>query len=154
MKKTLILMAFSMTVFWLGHSFIYAESQATNVEARHVIGRTAAVIMAARRSAAQGDRYEGLGLALAHQVLARELYRHGNYPEAIFHSLRARILAARVIQLNKNDLLNEALYDRMEAKYAQSMPPDQELDQQLKQAKVAVMSDPEAAGAGMDLDVD
>ncbi len=131
-----------------------AGTKAVKAEARHVIGRSAAIVLTAQRFAAQGQKYQRLGLAIAHQVYARKLYGGGVYTEAIYHSLRARVLAANVIKQNKGESLIGALYDRMEEKFAQETSPAQELDQKLKEAKVDIMSDQEAAGAQLNLDVD
>jgi hypothetical protein len=154
MKKALIVTLFITLVLYVGLPVIYgATPQPTRVNAKNVISRTAAVISTAQRFASQGQKYEGLGLAVAHQVYARELFRHGLYFDAIFHSLRARVLAAQVITQNKSDLLNEALYDRMEEQFIRDTPSDQELYQKLKEAKVEIMSDQAAANAKNDLDI-
>ncbi|HEX7715428.1 MAG TPA: hypothetical protein VF531_15530, partial [Bacillota bacterium] len=99
-----------------------------------------------QQCAAQGRKYEGLGLAVAHQLWARRLFDQGDWTMAIFHSLRSRILAARVITSNQSDLLSEALYDQQEQKFAQATPTSQELDQKLRESKIEVPNDPAAVG--------
>jgi hypothetical protein len=131
-----------------------AGSKPAKADARHVIGRSAAIVLTAQRFAAQGQKYQRLGLAVAHQVYSRELYMSGFYFEAISHSIRARVLAANIIKQNKGESLIGALFDRMEEKYAQEIPSGRELDQKLREANVEIMSDQEAAGAQLNLDVD
>jgi hypothetical protein len=154
MKKVFIVGLLTMFVLYTGFPVIYGAPKPVKADARRIIGRTAAVIVTAQRFASKGQKYEGLGLAVAHQVYARELFGHDLFSEAIFHSLRARVIAASVITQNKNGLLNEALYDRMEEKYARETPSDRELDQKLKEQKVAVMNDQAAANSEIELDVE
>jgi hypothetical protein len=154
MRKILIVALLAACILYAGLPVIYGASlQPTRVDTKHVISRTAAVILTARRFAVQGQKYEGLGLAIAHQMYARDLFRHGLYLESIFHSLRARVLAAHVITQNKSDLLNEALYDRMEEQFIQETPSDQELYQKLKAAKVEITSDQSAVNSQLEFDV-
>lgn len=130
-----------------------ALSKFLGIDARHIIGRTAAIISNAQQVATQGQNYGGLGLAVSHQLLAVDLYAHGDNRQAIFHSLRARVLASQVITQNKNNLLKEALFDRIEEKYTQSMPSGPELDQRLRESKIQILSDQAAANPGLVLDI-
>lgn len=123
-----------------------AALKASKAEAGHVLDRTAAVVATAQQCAAQGRKYEGLGLAVAHQLWARRLFDQGDWTMSIFHSLRSRILAARVITANQSDLLNEALYDQQEQKFAQAIPNGRELDQKLREAKIEIPNDSAAVG--------
>lgn len=154
MKKTAVVAFFAILVLIEGFPVTYGASKPAKTDARHVIERTAAIIMTAQRFAAQGQKFEGLGLAVTHQLLARDLFKRNIYSEAIFHSLRARVLAARVVTLNKNDLLKEALYDRLEEKYARETPSGRELDQKLTESNVEIIGDRAAANSQMNLDVE
>ncbi len=132
----------------------FGESpQINKAEAGNVINRSAAIIRTSQRFAADGQKYDGLGLTLGHQLWAVKLYQQGGYQNAAFHSLRARGLAARVISLNKSSIINEALYDRNEERLIRSSPSGSELDRRLKEAKVGILSDQAAANADMDLEV-
>lgn len=124
------------------------------IDAPHIFGRTAAIISNAQRLATQGQKSEGLGLAVSHQLLAQELYKSEFYRQAIFHSFRARILATQVITQKKNTLLREALFDRIEEKYTPNMPLDQELDQKLKASKIQILSDQAAAHVQLPLNIE
>jgi hypothetical protein len=100
-------------------------------DARHIINRTALVIIAAQKEARSGQVYAGLGGAVAHQRYARELFRKGFYLWAINHSLRGRVLAVQVIRRNKGAEINEATLDKVEKFYIKKLPPDKELDRQI-----------------------
>ncbi len=118
-------------------------------DARHVIGRTAAIISNAQQVANQGQKCEGLGLAVSHQLLAVNLYARNLYGQAISHSIQARFLAAKIM----NNLINEALFDRIEEKYLQNMPTKKELDQRLRESQSQILSDQAAANTQLPLDV-
>ncbi len=126
-----------------------AEVRATKNETQNIINRTNAVVATAQRFASEGKKYDGLGLAVSHQLLAKELFSESAYTEAVFHSLRSRVLAAGVIKINKSDLLNEALYDRTEQKFVNQSPSERELDQQLKDSQT-VLNDKAAANIELD----
>lgn len=98
---------------------------------RHIIRRTAAVLIVAQQSAQEGQKFSGLGLAVAHHRYSCLLFNQGNYEDAIYHSLRARFLGAYVIKQNKSELLQDALYDRFEEEFAAKSPPGDELDKRL-----------------------
>lgn len=154
MRRFIKIILFLLLVLWAGLPVIYGAVQANRADAKNVINRTAAVIAAARQIAAQGQKFGGLGLAVAHQHYAQDLFKHTLYSDAIFHSLRARVLAARIITLNKSDMLNEALYDRFEEQYVRESPPEQELYQKLKEAKIEIPGDQAAASSMIDMGVD
>lgn len=154
MKKIKYFIAVGTVLILTGFSVISGDSsQLSRSETGDLINRSAAIIRTAQRFAAEGEKYDGLGLSLGHQLYARQLYAQGDYPNAGFHSLRARGLAARVIALNKSSIINEALYNRSEEKLARSSPSSPELDRRLKGAKVNIVSDQAAADADADLEV-
>jgi hypothetical protein len=113
--------------------------------ARYVLRRTAVIVLTAQRFARQGKQFTGLGLAVAHQLYARKLYDSGLFLEAIHHSFRARVLAIGVIRLNKNELLDEAVYDRFEQPLAGQGPPDSALDEKVKPLEARIKSDQAAS---------
>jgi hypothetical protein len=98
---------------------------------RHIIHRTTAVLMVAQQSALQGQRFYGLGLAIAHHRHSLKMFNHGSFEEAIYHSLRARYLGANVVKQNKNEALVDALYNRIEERFAARSPSADELDRRL-----------------------
>lgn len=154
MKKVKYLIAAGMVFILTGFSVVLGNTpQPSKGEAVSVINRSAAIIRTAQRFAVEGQKYNGLGLSLGHQLYARQLYGQGDYTNAGFHSLRARELAARVIALNKSSLINEALYNRNEERLVRSSPSGQELDRKLRGARVTVPDDQEAAHADVDLEV-
>lgn len=154
MKKTKYLIAAGMVFILTGFSAVLGNTpQLSKGEAVSVINRSAAIIRTAQRFAAEGGKYNGLGLSLGHQLYAKQLYHQGDYSNAGFHSLRARELAARVISLNKSSLINEALYNRNEERLVRSSPSGQELDRRLRGARVTVPDDQKAAHAAEDLEV-
>ncbi len=124
-----------------------AAPKPSREDARRIIGRTAAVILTAQQVATQGEKNKGLGLSVSHQVYAVGLFRQGLYSEAVFHSLRARVLAAQVIKQ-----LKDALYDRMEEKYVQESPAASELDQKVRESNTGIISDQEALNTSLPLD--
>ncbi len=154
MKKIKYFITVGMVFILTGFSVISGDSsQLSRSETGDLINRSAAIIRTAQRFAAEGEKYDGLGLSLGHQLYARQLYAQGDYSNAGFHSLRGRGLAARVIALNKSSIINEALYNRSEEKLVQSSPSGPELDRRLKGAKVNIISDQAAADAAVDLEV-
>ncbi len=154
MKKVNYLIAVGMVFVITGLPAIFGESpQMSKAEAGSVINRSAAIIRTAQRFAAEGKKYDGLGLTLGHQTFARQLFSQGDYANAGYHSLRARGLAARTISLNKSSIINEALYNRNEERLVRSSLSGQELDRRLRGARVTILSDQEAAYAGADLEV-
>ena len=154
MKKAKYLIAAGMVFILTGFSVVLGNTpQLSKGEAVSVINRSAAIIRTAQRFAVEGQKYDGLGLSLGHQLYARQLYGQGDYPSAGFHSLRARGLAARVITMNKSSIINEALYNRNEERLVRSSPSESELDRRLKGARVPIPSDQEAAHTDADLEV-
>jgi tRNA pseudouridine-54 N-methylase len=76
---------------------------------------------------------------------ARKLFQKKSFKKAIFHSLRARILAVDLIVLNKKGImLNEAKLNQAEENYVDHSPPPRELDQTMKTKEKKVLSDDEA----------
>ena len=118
-------------------------------EARHIISRTAAVISNAQQAAIQHQKYDGLGIAISHQLLALDLYSRNFFGQAIFHSIRARVLAAKVV----GGLVEEALFDRIEEKHLQNMPSARELDQKLRESRNEILNDKAALNLQIQLDV-
>lgn len=153
MKRVIFFIVVWMVFLQTGIPVALGESiQLNQAEARNILNRSAAIIRTAQRFAAEGQKYDGLGLALGHQILAQKLYAQGDYGNAGFHSLRGRSLAARVITLNKSSIINEALYNRNEDKFVRSSPSGQELDRRLKEAKI-IISDQDAVSIDADLEV-
>ncbi|MGE5581229.1 MAG: hypothetical protein ACM3X9_01685 [Bacillota bacterium] len=105
-------------------------------DARYIIHRTANVIFAAQRAAKRGRQYSGLREAIAHQQRAKQLYERRLYQEAIFHSLRARDIAIRVIERNRERPAREYYRDDMENRYYRSAPRDSDLDFRIDITKV------------------
>lgn len=97
-------------------------------DARYIINRTTSVLFEAQRAVIRGHRSMGLAHAFAAQSKARELYIQRQYREAIFHSLRARDLAFRIIRDNRRRVKPEFFPDRIEEFYAHDRPGDEELD--------------------------
>lgn len=120
----------------LGTGLAIAAPNDNRGKARHVYSRTAAVIRVAQRFAASSHVNYGLGLAITHHRYSEKLFRQDQNDEAIFHSLRARNLAASVIKQNKSEILQEALYDQTEASYAQRSPSDDDLDRRIRGEKL------------------
>lgn len=149
-KYTLILVMF----FCLAHLPVsFGEApKISGEETGNLINRSAAIIRTAQRFAVEGKKYDGLGLSVGHQLYARQLYMEGDYPNAGFHSLRARRLAAGVISLNKNSIINEALYNRNEERLVRNAPSDRELDRRLKETEVEIIDDKTAVNV-TDLEV-
>ena len=101
-KKAYYLITTGMVFVLTGFTVVLGDApQLSKAEAASVINRSAAIIRTAQRFAVEGEKYQGMGLSVGHQLYARQLYFQGDYPNAGFHSLRARELAGRVISLNK-----------------------------------------------------
>lgn len=153
MKRVIYIIVVCMVFIQTGIPIILGDSiQLNQAEARNIINRSAAIIRTAQRFAAEGQKYDGLGLAVGHQLYAKKLYTQGDYPNGGYHSLRARKLAAQVITLNKSSIITEALYNRSEEKFVQSSPSGQELDRRLKEAR-NIISDQDAVNIDADLEV-
>ena len=150
MKKMILGILVAVVVICLGYP-VTGEStpKPARGEARHVIGRTAAIISNAQQVATQRQKYEGLGLAVSHQLLAIDLYSRNLNRQAINHSIRARVLAAKVM----GGLVMEALFDRIEENYFQNMPSGKELDQKLQESQVQILNDQAALNTQIPLDV-
>lgn len=150
MKKLIYGILLTAVVTCLGYPVICeSTSKPARTDARHVIGRTAAIISNAQHVAAQRQSYEGLGIAVSHQLLALDLYSRNLNNQAIFHSFRARILAAKFM----GGLVAEALFDRIEEKYRKNMPSGRELDQKLRESQSQILSDQAALNLELPLDV-
>jgi len=104
------------------------EPPAKRRDAAYIIHRTAITISDAQRAADHGRQYEGLGMAIAHQRRARDLYWRGDYREAIYHSLRARDFAFHVMAINRERPHREYHFDNMEDRYARNAPDDNKMD--------------------------
>ena len=105
--------------------------------ARSVLQRTAVVLLDAKRAAEHGHYITGLGRAVDHQQLARELYRNGSYQDAIYHSLLARRLAEQILARNGERLRPEYSCDTIELTYSHRSPRDIDLDLRLNPRKVS-----------------
>jgi hypothetical protein len=105
-------------------------------DAAYIIHRTATTISGAQVAAENGHQYDGLGLAIAHQRRARDLYWEGAYREAIYHSLRARDLAFHVMAINRERPHQEYYFDDLEDRYAQSAPESNKMDISISSVKV------------------
>ena len=151
MKRLLICSLILSFILALGiPATLAAQPGPVQKHARYVIHRTAVVLVAAQKAALKGGDYAGLGRAVAHQNHARKLFRDGFYVDAIYHSLRARAIAADVITRNKADLVAEARLDTLESRYAKKSPPDQDLDLAIK---VKIDDDHTAAKLQIELDI-
>jgi hypothetical protein len=150
MKKIILGFLVMAVVLCLGYPVTCEPTpKPGRVDARHIISRTAAIIANAQQAATQRQKYDGLGLAVSHQLLALDLYARNLNGQAIFHSFRARVLAAKVV----GGLVMEALFDRIEEKYLPKMPPGKDLDQKLRDSQAQILSDQEAANIQLPMDV-
>jgi hypothetical protein len=151
MRKCCTILLLSLVLLSAAMMPVLAARPVERIHARHVVNRTALVIIAAQKAARTGHEYLGLGRSVAHQRFARQLFREGFYFRAIIHSLRARTLAVNVIRRNKAELIKEATLDKIESSYAQKSPPDQELDQQVEKD---TEKDDSAVDINIDVDID
>lgn len=149
MKRIIILLVLTV-ILVLNSAPMSAHFNPEKNQARHVIQRTAAVLVAAQKAAAREEKYFGLARAVTHQMHARELYRQGFYADAIYHSLRGRELAALVIRENRGEFVRESVLDRMELKYKNSSPSDDQLDVKIQYLKI---TDDSAMKIKIDLDI-
>ena len=104
------------------------EQQRLREDARVVIERTTFVLREAQHVAKRYHYTSGMAKAVAHQQKAHDLYRHGNYREAIFHSLRARDLAFQIIRGNRQSYHKDYYWNDMEMRYRKDYPKDKDLD--------------------------
>jgi hypothetical protein len=119
-------------------------------DARYIIHRTASIVVCAQQMARIGHLYFQLSQAIAHQQKSLELYRNGFYREASFHSLRARNIAFRIINVNARRIQDDFSPDRIEQPYHHEWPGDDELDRRLDRNR---MNQDEDAGH-MDFELD
>ena len=118
------------------------------IDARYIICRSAMALTDVQ--SIPGIKY-GLAQAIAHQQKARELYMNHNYRDAIFHSLRARIIAFQIIEKHKEKLRPELFLEEMERHYNKDRPEDFELDGRLDRRRVG--KDEEAVYIRIELDI-
>lgn len=128
----------------------------TRIKARVVIKRTAAVIIAAHHAVKQGKVYTGkYARAVAHQRYAKLLFARGNFLRAIHHSRYARLLAVQAIKENKGVPPREAAFTAEEEGMFKNLPPDSELDAEIKKENPkASFKDEESLGSQPDVDVE
>lgn len=117
-------------------------------QARHVIRKTAVIIMVAHKKVKEGKVYTGnLARAIAHQKFAIRLYRAGDYFRAIHHSRRARFLAVEAIKANKGTEMAEWRLSKEEESSTANGPKDEELDKNLaKEMPAEPVKDEEVLG--------
>lgn len=84
-----------------GESRLETDSFSDRVRARQILRQTAEILQRAQRAAERGGQFQSLGKAVAHHRRSRRLFRADFYPEAVFHSKRARKLAFDVLQNNR-----------------------------------------------------
>lgn len=120
-------------------------------DARYILQRTARRLMEAQQMAMRRNFRSGLGLAMAHQQKARELYWQGFYREAIFHSLRARNMALQIISGNRERWLRNYSWEPREENYRRLAPVDADLDNRLN--KIYIHSDDDAVYFHFDIDL-
>lgn len=118
-------------------------------QARHVIRKTAVVIMVAHKKVKEGKVYTGnLARAIAHQKFAIKLYRAGDYFRAIHHSRRARFLAIEAIKANKGAEMTEWKMSKEEEESMANGPKEEELDKNVaKEMPGEPTKDEEVIGA-------
>lgn len=113
-------------------AFVPSEPMIKKEQARHVIRKTAMIIMVAHKKVKDGKVYTGdLARAIAHQKFAIKLFRAGDYFRAIHHSRRARFLAVEAIKANKGAEMNEWRLSKEEETSVANGPKDEELDKNL-----------------------
>jgi HEPN domain-containing protein len=121
-------------------------------DARNVLERTERVIDEAQDSVRMRHRNRGLARAVGHQQRAIELYRVGQYQDAIFHSLRARDIAIQIMEANHREVRSDFRRDRVEEDYARRAPRDNDLDVKVDWSKVG--NDDDAARVQIRLNLD
>ena len=120
-------------------------------DARYILQRTAQILMEAQQAAMRRHFRSGLGLAMAHQQKARELYWQGFYREAIFHSLRARNVALQISNGYRERWGWHNPWEPREDNYRRLAPADAVLDNRLD--KFAIHGDDDAVFFHFDLDL-
>ncbi len=150
LTKTLFLLFAFMTFFNV------AEAQPImKMKAHRVLRRTAVVIVAAHKQVKEGKVYTGdLARAIAHQKLARKMFRRGMYARAIHHSRRARLLAAIAYKANKGAAeMQEAKLNAEEEELMKNAPSDDELEKELlKEEPQASLKDEDVIKTEPDVD--
>jgi hypothetical protein len=119
--------------------------------ARYIIHRTATILFDAQRAAMHGHRSMGLALAIATQSRARELYFNRYYRDAIFHSLRARDLAFRIIRDNRRRVNPAFFPDEVQKRYTYDRPSDEDLDREHNRRRIG--SDDDAVHVKVEFDI-
>lgn len=149
MRKWLVLFVVSLLLVTCFLSVSLAAPPIRH-DARLVIQKTAVVLVEAQRAANHGHNYFGLGNAIAHQQVARELFTQNRYQDAMFHSFRARALAAKVIDANHGKVVREIRREEWEERYNREAPKDDELDLKIVDRKV---QDKDAVSFKIDLNI-
>lgn len=155
MKRTTNLVAAVLLFLFLSltPSGRAASDALVRFQARRILRRTQAVTLFAQRQARLGGKYLGLGLAVGHQRYAFFLWNRSRYGPAIYHSLRARVLAVEVIKRNRNSsgtAFQEAIFDAAENRYYRESPSAEALDRALKEAVKALLDDRAAADSAVE----
>lgn len=112
------------------------EAQKLKADANYILRRTAQVLSEAQQIGRRSRHYSGIGLAVAHQQKARELYLKGSYREAIAFSLRSRDLAFQIIRTNKGKIRPDYQRDQREAGYY-NHSEGVKLDARLEKSKIS-----------------
>jgi hypothetical protein len=115
--------------------------------------RTVPAIVEARNLVKENKNYTGdLGLSIAHQKHAVNLFKRGVYRGAIHHSRRARLLAFRAIKANNGAIRGAWRFSSDDKIAFGQIPSDSQLDSELPDQGPA---DDQAAQENLDdLDVD
>lgn len=145
MRKLILIIVLGL-IFFQTSAYIHAAPLGMRLRSGQILRRSGVIILASYKFANKGGNFTGLGLAVSHQILARKLFQNGAYAKAVFHSLRARVLAVDLIKLNKKEImLNEAMFNQEEEIFSKQSPPADELDQTLKTKGNRILDDDEAA---------
>lgn len=129
----------TILVLFLLPAFTIAQPPVVKKErARHVLRKTAVIILVAHKKVKEGKVYTGnLARAIAHQKYAIKLYRMGEFYRAIHQSRRARHFAILAIKANKGAEMKEWEYSKEEQGALKEGPKDEELDKEMQKEMAA-----------------
>jgi hypothetical protein len=153
MNKSAMLIIFLFVLF-VNSSFVSTPPNITQAKAKQFILRTNKVMEKAQAALQKDKVYTGdYVLALRHAIQAKKMYNRRNYPRALQHSSRARLLALKVIRANNGVTPPEASFTAEEKADRQGIPTDRELDDNISLDGQHNKKDPDVLDAPLDLDV-
>lgn len=134
--------------------FATAEAAPDKTKTRNFLLKTNRALGVAHMTVKRTKKYDGkLGWAVRHQRFARKQYLAGNYQSALYHSKRARILAAEIMKNNNAKTNTDFALSTEETTLTTGAPADAELEAEVTKDDPAAVKDEDLMNGNLDLNV-